>query len=69
MKHRPFQRYIQACAALACFLSSPAQTLDTGILGTITDPAGAVVAGATVVTDNPASRSKPYCKNGFRWQV
>src|SRR5215510_1157808 len=26
----------------------PAQTLDTGILGTVSDPAGAVVSGATV---------------------
>ncbi|HYZ84463.1 MAG TPA: carboxypeptidase-like regulatory domain-containing protein, partial [Bryobacteraceae bacterium] len=27
---------------------SPAQTIDTGIVGTVTDPASAVVTGATV---------------------
>src|SRR6478672_8590751 len=32
-----------------------AQTLDTGILGTITDPTGAVVAGATVTITLPAT--------------
>jgi len=62
MKHTGFHQYIQACAALACLLSAPAQTLDTGILGTITDPAGAVVAGATVVIENPATGQRRTVK-------
>ncbi len=32
-----------------------AQTLDTGILGTVTDPAGALVAGANVTITNTAT--------------
>ena len=32
-----------------------AQTLDTGILGTVTDPGGALVASATVMITLPAT--------------
>ena len=35
-------------AALVAAGSAQGQTLDTGILGTVSDPAGAVVGGATV---------------------
>jgi Carboxypeptidase regulatory-like domain len=42
--HRSFATFLIA-AGVSCLT---AQTLDTGILGTITDPTGAVVAGATV---------------------
>jgi len=33
----------------------PAQTLDTGILGTVTDSSGAVVVGAAVTITQPAT--------------
>src|SRR5256886_15613082 len=34
--------------SIACVLAVQAQTVDTAILGTVVDPAGAPVAGATV---------------------
>ena len=42
--------YVILIAALGA-----AQTLDTGILGTATDPGGAVVASATVTITQPAT--------------
>ncbi|HYM11194.1 MAG TPA: TonB-dependent receptor [Bryobacterales bacterium] len=38
-----------------CLLPLAAQTLDTGILGTVTDPSGAVVASATVTITQAAT--------------
>jgi hypothetical protein len=39
---------LAVCAASMATVSLPAQTLDTAILGLVTDPAGAVVSGAEV---------------------
>src|SRR5262249_29598865 len=53
-KGREIMRNIWAYRFFATFFVAigafclPAQTLDTGVLGTITDPTGAVVAGAAV---------------------
>ena len=41
------------CAAVVNCLN--AQTLDTGILGLVTDPSGAVIAGAAVTVTNTAT--------------
>ena len=42
----------------------PAQTLDTGILGTVLDPTGAVVAGAPVTITQPATGLVRSVKTG-----
>src|ERR1700682_4401903 len=39
----------------ACTLPAAAQTLDTGIHGTVTDPSGAVVTGVAVAITNDAT--------------
>src|SRR5712692_4135650 len=44
--------YLLAAWALAIL---GAQTLDTGILGVVADPTGAVVSGATVTITQPAT--------------
>ena len=46
---------IHVLLLLAATAAAP-QTLDTGILGTITDPGGAVITAATVTITQPASR-------------
>ena len=49
---------------VAAFHLVNAQTLDTGILGLITDPSGAVIAGASVTVTNTATgvrRVARYC--------
>ena len=44
-----------AALAAGFALALAAQTLDTGILGTVTDPAGAVISGAAVTISSPAT--------------
>ena len=43
-------RRLLALAILAAPLATP-QSLDTGIVGTVTDPGGAVITGASVTMD------------------
>ena len=43
------------CVLLLAGSTLAAQTLDTAILGTVTDPTGAVVAGAAVTILHPAT--------------
>src|SRR4051812_39429006 len=47
-------RILKAFFWLASAQMLPAQTLDTGILGTVSDPAGGLIAGATITINNPA---------------
>src|ERR1700761_744299 len=49
---------------LVCSLPSSSQTLDTGILGTVSDPQGASIAGAEVTISNPATGVSRSVKTG-----
>src|SRR5438309_2707047 len=59
--------FLLASSILPC----AAQTLDTGILGTVTDPTGAVVVGATVtITQATTGVSKAATTDsGGRYEV
>ncbi|MEX2263138.1 MAG: TonB-dependent receptor [Bryobacteraceae bacterium] len=56
----------RVCLALCgCIANLAAQTADTAILGTVTDPAGAVVVGATVTATQPETGvSRETSSNG-----
>jgi len=60
-----FERFFAVFLALflAC-APSASQTLDTGILGTISDPQGASIAGAEVTISNPATGVSRSVKTG-----
>src|SRR5678815_4468302 len=47
-------RRLLALAILAATLATP-QSLDTGIVGTVTDPGGAVITGASVTVTQPVT--------------
>src|ERR1700694_782683 len=47
--------FLSAAFAVGCVLGVQAQTVDTAILGTVLDPAGAPVAGATVTVLQPTT--------------
>jgi hypothetical protein len=51
---RRFSNSVLAVVLLACGLGHT-QTLDTGILGTVSDPTGAIVVGASVTITQPAT--------------
>ena len=64
------RRFISKVAAVVMVLSSlsPAQTATTSVRGTISDPQGAVVAGANLTLSNPStgfSRSTQTDDHGF----
>jgi hypothetical protein len=57
------------CAALALYLSGAAavaQTITGSVRGTVTDPSGAVVAGATVAVTNTATN---VTTNSWCWAI
>ena len=45
---------VAVALVIACF-PVPAQTLDTAILGVVTDPSGAIIPGAAVTITQPAT--------------
>jgi len=47
--------FLSAAFVVGCVLGVQAQSVDTAILGTVLDPAGAPVAGATVTTLQPTT--------------
>src|SRR5438067_132502 len=67
--HMKIERFfaVVSVSFLLMPLPSAAQTLDTGILGTVSDPQGAMVSGADVTITNPAtgvSRSVKTASDG-----
>src|SRR3954447_571278 len=63
MSDQFFSKLSQAVLILTWALPLTAQTVDTGILGTVTDPGGAVIANAIVTIDNPATGLKRTVKS------
>jgi len=61
-----FERFFAVSVTLffVCSLPSASQTLDTGILGTISDPQGALISGAEVTIANPATGVSRSVKTG-----
>ena len=60
-------RHLVRFALLFCAIPLTAQTLDTGILGTVTDPGGAVIVGAAVTiksSDTGVTRTAQTAKDG-----
>ena len=55
MRATRIHRLLAISIAAVCVFPATAQTLDTGILGTVSDPAGATIAGATVTIGSPAT--------------
>ncbi len=55
MRINPILKLLSTSVLLTWILPLAAQTLDTGILGAVTDPGGAVIADATVIIRNPAT--------------
>ena len=53
----------------AMFWTVQAQSNSGSISGTVTDPSGAVVPGATVTIENPVSGYLRTCKDGWRRTV
>lgn len=62
--HTRIQLSLTACVIVLALLPAAAQTLDTGILGTVTDPQGAAIAGATVIISNAAQGISRTVKTG-----
>lgn len=55
MKNNFTRKYLETFLMLLWVLPLAAQTLDTGILGTVTDPGGAVIVGVTITISSPAT--------------
>src|SRR4028119_1108103 len=57
MSHAAFLKYVGSALALWVMCVTPArgQTVDTGVLGAVTDVSGAVIPGATVTVRNRAT--------------
>ncbi len=62
--HKRIQLPLIACVIALALLPAAAQTLDTGILGTVTDPQGAAITDATVTISNAAQGISRTVKTG-----
>ena len=62
---------ISLAVLLTCLLAMTAfgQTTTGGLSGTITDPTGAVVAGATITVTNPATGAERSTEAAERFEI